>query len=447
MKYKTSLFIFRRDLRYDDNVALINACENSENVLCVFIFTPEQIKENKYKSDNCVQFMCECLKELDISFFYGENIKVIESIYSKHKFEAIYFNMDYTPYAIKRDAQISKWCKSHKIDCNISEDYLLHDMGSILTTSGESYVTYSAFRNKAKKMKVSKPVKLGKLKERIYKCKSISNQIKSSEFKQFYKSNSDIHVRGGRDNAVKILKSIGKFDKYDDTRNNPAIQTTNLSAYNKFGCISVRELYHVIKSKLGDHALIDQLIWRDFYYNLLYYFPHSQNYSFYKKYDKMKWEMNKIYFKKWCKGETGFPMVDAGMRQLNKTGFMHNRARMIVSQFLTKVLHIHWKFGEGYFAKKLVDYDPAQNVGNWQWNASTGVDRFRFGVRTMNPYNLGDDKEAEYIKKWVPELKNVPVKDIKKWDISHKKYETYINPIIDYSEQIKKFKNIYSQIE
>lgn len=448
MKYKTSLFIFRRDLRYDDNVALINACEDSEHVLCVFIFTPEQIKENKYKSDNCVQFMCECLKELDISFFYGQNIDVIESVYKKHKFEAIYFNMDYTPYAVKRDKQISKWCKKHKIQCEIHEDYMLHNMGSVLTATNEPYVTYSAFRNKAKKISVPKPRKLENLKKRIYKCEGVSNQIKITDIKKFYKSNKYIHVNGGRSNAIKILKNIKKFDKYDDTRNNPSIQTTNLSAYNKFGCISIRELYHVIKSKLGaDHALLDQLIWRDFYYNLLYYFPHSQDYSFYRKYDKIKWKMNETYFKKWCEGNTGFPMVDAGMRQLNKTGFMHNRARMIVAQFLTKTLHIHWKHGEGYFAKKLVDYDPAQNVGNWQWNASTGIDRFRFGIRTMNPYNIGEDKEANYIKKWVPELSNVPIKDIKSWDVNYKKYDTYTKPIVDYSEQIKKFKNIYNQIE
>lgn len=439
--FKKSLFIFRRDLRYDDNIALYNACKQSEKVMCVFIFTPEQIKKNKYKSNNCIQFMCECLSDLNISFFYGDNIQVIDALYKKYKYNAIYFNMDYTPYARQRDKTIMKWGKQNDVVVNVFEDYLIHPIGTILTSTGDPYVTYSAFRNNAKERNVDKPTKLGRLKSKLILCKS-SHQISKPEFSKFYTYNKNIHVHGGRANAIKILKNIKNMKNYDTIRNDTSVNTTNLSAYNKFGCISIRELYHIIHKKLGTHLLLDQLLWRDFYYNLMYYFPHSQNKSFYKKYDKMKW--TNTHFKKWCSGQTGFPLVDAGMRQLNQTGFMHNRVRMIVAQFLTKALLTHWKFGESYFATKLVDYDPSQNAGNWQWNASTGVDRFRFGVRTMNPSNLKSG-DIKYIKKWIPELKGVKGIDIKNWET---RFDTdiYLEPIVDYSDQTKKFKKIYNVV-
>ena len=443
-------------MRKDDNTALLEACKQSDEVLCVFIFTPEQIKENPYKSDNAVQFMCESLIELQktipLMMFYGDILAVLNKISKTFNFEAIFVNMDYTPYSTKRDKKIHQWAKKKEIDFLTAEDIMLQPIDAVLTADGNAYQTYGAFRNKSKKMNVRKPVKFPP----AWNKKLVANKIKidkvltSKDIKKFYKFNSDIHVHGGRKNAMDILNNLKDLKKYDDTRNFPSISTTNLSAYNKFGCVSIREVYHATISALGSGTgLIDQYIWRDFYYNLLYYNPHSQNNSYYPQFDKIKWDDDPKLFKKWTQGETGFPFADAGMRQMNETGYMHNRVRMVVANVLVKHMLINWKKGETYLAQKLVDYDPAQNVGNWQWNASTGVDRFAYGpFRPFNPFQSNKyDKDAEYIKKWVPELEDVPARDIHRWDQVCDKYIEkgigYPKPIVDYKSNQEEFKKRY----
>lgn len=450
-KYKRGLFIFRRDLRGFDNTALIKAVDECEEVLCVFIFTPTQITNNKYKSDACVQFMCESLiqlkKYVPVKFFYGEPSTVLPMLKEHFDFEAIYLNMDYTPYSRKRDAKIEKWAVHNKLGFHSSEDYMLHPLSdNILNGTNKPYTTYTFYKNAAKKLDVPFPKKLTK--ENFYTDR-IDGELTKENMAGFFTINKNIHVRGGRKNALAILKKIGTFGEYQFTRDLPAIETTNLSAYNKFGCVSPREIYHTITKSFEDHPLVDQLIWRDFYYYLLWYFPHSQNGSFHTKFDKFEWDDDKTMFKKWRTGKTGFPLVDAGMRQMNATGYMHNRVRMVCAQFLVKNLLINWKVGELYFATKLVDYDPAQNVGNWQWNASTGVDRFRFGIRMFSPFQSDKyDTEAIYIKRWIPELQNVSAKHIHTWSKDVKdNYEcTYPAPIVDYKEMAAEFKKRYTKI-
>jgi deoxyribodipyrimidine photo-lyase len=451
VRYKKGIFIFRRDLRGFDNTALIKATEECETVLCIFIFTPTQITNNKYKSDACVQFMCESLIQLQkyvpVKFFYGDIISVLKELYDCFEFEAIYVNMDYTPYSRKRDNNIEKWCGKQRMGFHSFEDIMLHPIfvegkPILLNKSDKPYTTYTFYKNVSKQLDVPRPQKLEK--SNFYTTK-IEGELSIEDMSGFFKVNKNIHVRGGRKHALKILKNMNMFSEYQYTRDLPAISTTNLSAYNKFGCVSIREVYHT----LPDHPLIDQLIWRDFYYYLLWYFPHSQNGSFHPKYDNIEWDDDKNLFKKWRTGNTGFPLVDAGMRQMNTTGYMHNRVRMVCAQFLVKNLLINWKIGELYFASKLVDYDPAQNVGNWQWNASTGIDRFRFGIRIFNPFQSDKyDPEAIYIKKWIPELENVTPKHIHKWSSSIKElYDTsYPSPIVDHKEKADEFKRRYQKI-
>jgi len=244
------------------------------------------------------------------------------------------------------------------------------------------------------------------------------------------------YVHGGRQEAVKTLKTAVRTQShYSKNHNDLDKQTTQLSAFIKFGCVSIREVYKTLRSKTD---IIRQLIWRDFYANILYSFPRVLGHTLKPNYDKIHWHHNKTWFEKWCKGETGFPIVDAGMRQLNATGYMHNRARLIVASFLVKNLLIDWREGEEYFASKLTDYDVASNNGNWQWIASTGADSQPF-FRIFNPWEQAKnyDPKCEYIKKWVPELKDVPDKDILKWETeweTHKDIK-YPKPIVDYKKQ------------
>lgn len=444
---KKALYVFRRELRTYDNTALIQACRECEEVVCVFIFTPEQIKNNPYKSNNAVQFMCESLEEvcddIPLKMFYGKNMAVISKIYKQYSFTDMYVNLDYTPFSTKRDDEISDWCKENKIRFHQIEDIMLFKLSDVVKSDGSPYKVYSAFRNKAKGLDVPKPVEFTDIMKKKVKNPTFEKTLKKSDLSKFYTKNPDIHVKGGRVAALDILDFMDDFKNYDQTRNSPSTPSTSLSAYNKFGCVSIREVYYATSKKTG---LIDQYIWRDFYYCLLYYFPESQNKSFKPEFQNIPWKNNEAWFKKWTTGTTGFPFVDAGMRQLNKTGYMHNRLRMVVANFLVKGLLIDWKWGELYFAQMLVDYDPAQNVGNWQWNASTGVDNFYFGpFRPFDPFQSRKyDNKAVYIKTWVPELNDVPPIDIHRWNLKHDQYEVdYPAPMIDYPPQQLKFQKWY----
>jgi len=439
-----TLFIFRRDLRLLDNNGLNYAMDNYDKIVPIFIFTPEQVtNKNKYKSNNAIQFMCESLKDLDselkkkgskLHIFCGENIEVLKKIIKNINVESIVFNMDYTPYAIKRDLEIEKLCKKENVKCDMKEDYLLSKIGEYNKKNGEPYTIFTPFKNNGLKYNVDKPdhsriknmVKLNKLKEdKIIK----------------YDENNKILVRGGRDNGLEYLRQIKNQKKYDKNRNILNISTTQLSAYIKFGCVSIREVYWEIVSEFGKgNSLLGQLFWREFYFYICYYFPEVLNgKNFNKKYDKIKWKWSKKHYDAWCNGETGYPVVDAGMRELNETGYMHNRARLITSNFLNRILGIDWRWSEIYFANKLTDYDPAVNSGNHQWIASVGVDPKPYFQRLFNPWIQSKkfDPEASYIKKWIPGLKNIPAKEIHNWE---KYFEDYNLDEIDYFEPIIEYK-------
>ena len=453
-KFENGLFIFRRDLRIIDNNGLNLLNEKCKNIFTIFIFTPEQVGSgNKYKSDNSVQFMIESLENLSkqisksgghLYTFYGHNDKIVADCIKALNINIVCFNLDITPYAKERDEKIIKLCEHMKTYVMYDYDYYLHQPGTIVNGSGEPYQKFTPYYNTALKKKIDSPA--GPRKIHFKRSEShIPNKISLEQaFNKFTKENPDILVHGGRPEAIKTLKTAVRTQThYPKTHNELDKQTTQLSAYLKFGCISIREAY---KALHGKRDIIRQLIWRDFYANILYSFPHVLGHAMKQKYNKVHWHHNNNWFKAWCDGDTGFPVVDAGMRQLNVTGYMHNRARLIVASFLTKTLLIDWREGEEYFASKLTDYDPASNNGNYQWVAGTGADSQPY-FRIFNPWRQTEewDPDCKYIKNWVPELANVPEKDILKWETEWVNYKDikYPKPICNYEEQKNKALKMY----
>lgn len=454
---ETSLFIFRRDLRLYDNTGLIEALNNSDTVIPIFIFTPTQLdsQRNKLKSNNCVQFMIESLKDLEANlekkggklyYFYGEPDKVVEQILESKNIDSVYVNRDYTLYSKKRDNKMEKVCKKNKVIFNSYDDSLLLPLHSVLTGSGTVYKVFTPFYNKAKGLPIPKPEANSR---KNYYSGSLKGQYKGS-IDKFYDNNPNIHVKGGRKAGKKILKELKEHKDYDKTRDTPSIETTHLSAYNKFGCVSIREVYWECVDQLGEsNGLVRQLFWRDFYYNIgAEYDDIWKGKPFYEKYEDLEWYGTSSQFKKWKEGKTGYPIIDAAMRQLNQTGYMHNRCRLIVANFLIKLVGINWKKGEYYFARQLVDYDPNQNNGNWQWVASTGAVSEQ-STRIYNPWSQTRkiDPKCEYIKTWLPELKDLPESDIFKWNVTYVEYDIdYPKPMIDYKEAREKGLKMYKAI-
>jgi deoxyribodipyrimidine photo-lyase len=457
-----SIFIFRRDLRSYDNTGLIKACKESSKVYPIFIINPIQVSEkNSYKSENSIYFMHESLIELDnlidnnLSFFHGDNTQVIdELIKNEHMKDVkkVYSNMDYTPYARKRDDELKKTLEKHNIEFVLIEDYTLTPLDAVKTDSGTPYTKFTPYKNKAKQIPVHKPVSFSN--EMMNKLSSITlknlkHLCELDILEKYYTPNKNVNVHGGRSLGLKIIKKSKNFDQYAENRNTLTYKTTFLSAYIKFGCVSLREIYHGFQKNISHTSpFFDELYWHDFYAQAIYHNPKVlEGKSMDKRFDQIEWNCEKDHFTKWCNGETGFPVVDAAMNQLNTTGFMHNRARMIVASFLVKTLLCDWRWGEKYFAQKLVDYDPSSNVGGWLWTAGGGFDSQPY-FRIFNPWTQSEkfDPNAEYIKEWLPELKDVSPKDIHTWNQSHSKYNLkYSKPIVDYSVNRTKALDLYKK--
>ena len=454
-KYENGLFIFRRDLRIVDNNGLQVLQALCKNIYTIFIFTPEQVtSSNPYKSDNSVQFMIESLQDLSSQIahgggklitFYGHNDKVVEDCIQALKIDIVCFNLDITPYARERDAKIIKLCEHMKTYVTYSYDYYLHEPGSVMNGTGNAYQKFTPYYHACLKKHVELPKKAGKL-NLARSSANIHGKISLEQaFRQFVGSqNADILVHGGRVNAIKQMRIAAKnIANYSKTHNDLDKPTSQLSAYIKFGCVSIREVYKAFKSK---HDFIRQLIWRDFYAQIMFFYPYVLGHAMKPKYNKIKWHHNTRWFDAWKKGITGIPIVDAGMRQLNQTGYMHNRARLIVMSFLIKTLLIDWRLGEKYFAKTLTDYDVASNNGNTQWIMGGGADSEPW-FRIFNPYLQAEnfDPDCIYIKKWVNELKDVPNDIILNWDTEwqNNKSLKYPKPIIDYAQQKEKCIKMY----
>jgi deoxyribodipyrimidine photo-lyase len=405
-----NVFWFRRDLRLEDNAALFHALSEEENVLPIFIFDKNILSELP-KDDARVTFIYQLLEHINnklqkhkssLAVFYGEPEKVFVEMIQEYQVSAVFANHDYEPYAIKRDTEISKLLKAHGIPFKTSKDQVIFEKSDIVKDDGTPYVVFTPYSKKwlgqfhKMEMRHYRPEDLL---ENMTKHAGLFPDLESLGFLQ-----SKIKVPD-----FDISKTL--IQHYEATRNFPAFdQTSKLSPHLRFGSVSIRKI--VEKANLeNDKTFLKELIWREFFMQILWHFPQTVTKSFRPKYDHIKWRYYETDFTTWCEGKTGYPIVDAGMRQLNETGTMHNRVRMIVASFLCKHLLIDWRWGEAYFALKLLDYEQSSNVGNWQWAAGSGVDAAPY-FRIFNPAEQVKkfDKNLEYIKKWVPEFdtKNYP---------------------------------------
>jgi deoxyribodipyrimidine photo-lyase len=460
-QYVKGLFIFHRDLRIVDNIGLIRSLVECETVYTCFIFTPEQVsKHNRYRSTRAIQFMIESLQELarDIQQYdgkliilYGDPIAMTRYLIHRLGVAAVYTNKDYSPYAIERERKTASLCKSLQKSFIETSDYYLYEPGSVVTSTNKYYQKFTPFYDAVVGRAV--PAPYPNYSRQYNGLSAFSGQLdymaslREMMSKYVGVPSETVVVHGGRENALIRLRQAGRRqDKYDSQRDFLEYETTLLSSFIKFGCISIREVYHAFVKAYGKHSgIVRELIWREFFAHILFGFSGVLNGYTYKN---VKWHTSPTRLEKWKRGQTGFPIVDACMRQLAETGYMHNRGRMIVANFLVKTLLIHWKHGEEYFAQMLVDYDPASNNGNWQSISGTGVDQKPY-FRDMNPWiqSAKFDPEARYIKHWVPELRNVDPNAIHKWELywNDTKYRgiKYYKPMVVYGEQKSKMLEMY----
>ena len=414
---KISIFWFRRDLRLHDNVALFNALKSGEKVLPIFIFDTS-ILDKLPKNDARVSFiikelrsMNEHLKSFDasIDILHGKPIEVFESLIKKYQIASVFTNQDYEPYAIRRDQEILELLKSENINFNSFKDQVIFEKNEITKKDGNPYVVYTPYSKKWIEAY-----------EQINHIHYSSEDLLSQLYTRSKAKELTLEELGFEETNTPIKNYIFNsriINEYEETRNFPALDNTSkLGPHLRFGTVSVRQMVSRAEEQ-ENKTFLKELIWREFFMQILWHFPHTHKDSFKPKYDRIVWRNNEDDFKKWCNGTTGYPMVDAGMRQLNNTGFMHNRVRMLVGSFLCKHLLIDWRWGEAYFAEKLHDYEMSSNVGNWQWVAGTGVDASPY-FRIFNPTSQIKkfDKDFSYIRKWVPDFQEL----------------TYPSPMVDH---------------
>lgn len=413
---KTTLFWFRRDLRLFDNAGLYKALKSSNHVLPVFIFDKHILDKLDDKKDARVAFIHETLAALkeelravgsDLLVYYGLPEKVWPKILKQYQVDEVFTNRDYEPYALQRDAKIKELLAKKAIPFHTFKDQVIFEKDEILKADETPYVVFTPYSRKwkaklATKNCVGKNIK-GSYYFQAYPTEAYHHNFQKSDELAFPTlpkmgfAPSDIEIPGTAV-AQKIIR------KYEEQRNFPGIKgTSQLGIHFRFGTVSIREKAR--KAEKLSAIYLSELIWRDFYSQILAHFPHVDGASFRAKYDLIEWRNNEKEFEAWCSGNTGYPIVDAGMRELNATGFMHNRVRMITASFLTKHLLIDWRWGEAYFALKLLDFDLASNNGGWQWAAGSGTDAAPY-FRIFNPYTQTDkfDKDRVYIDKWIPEL-------------------------------------------
>lgn len=408
MKQKVSIFWYRRDLRLDDNAGLHYALKSTYPVLPLFIFDRAILDKLDNKHDARVEFIHNALLDLhgqlascgsSIVIRYGKPVEVWKDLLEEYEIMEGYTNHDYEEYAIDRDRQVGALLNSKGIGFYTYKDQVIFEKNEILTGNKTPYTVFTPYSRKWKEQ-------LNKFYLKSYPNESYFNNLLKTEGLPIPNLNEIGFWKTGKTFPGKVIDEI-QISAYDKQRDIPSIQgTSRLSVHLRFGTVSVRKL--VQRALQLNEIWLNELIWRDFYMNILYHFPHINNgEAFRKEYDAIVWRNNEEEFKAWCEGRTGYPIVDAGMRELNETGFMHNRVRMITASFLVKHLLIDWRWGETYFAEKLLDYDFAANNGGWQWAAGSGCDAAPY-FRIFNPTTQTQkfDAELKYIKKWVPELNN-----------------------------------------
>ncbi|HRG37239.1 MAG TPA: deoxyribodipyrimidine photo-lyase [Bacteroidia bacterium] len=403
-----SIFWFRRDLRLEDNAGLYHALKEQENVLPIFIFDTDILNRLENKEDRRVEFIYENLKELkeklekqgtSLLVLHDTAPQAFESLIKKYNLNAVYTNHDYEPAAIKRDESIHKLLAKHHIEFKTFKDQVIFEKNEVTKDDGLPYTVFTPYMRKWKNA-------LNDFYLKSYPTKKYFPRFLPVEAFLF-PTLKEIGFRPTGYCYAKPTVDKSKISVYDKQRDYPAIHgTTRLSVHLRFGTVSIRQLVNIAREL--NETWLNELIWREFYMQILFHFPHVEKSSFKKQYDEIKWRNNEKEFQAWCEGKTGYPIVDAGMRELNTTGFMHNRVRMITASFLIKHLLIDWRWGEAYFAEKLFDFDLAANNGGWQWAASSGCDAAPY-FRIFNPTEQTKrfDPDQKYIKKWVPELEEL----------------------------------------
>lgn len=394
-----NIFWFRRDLRLKDNVGLYHALSQKENLIPLFIFD-KNIIDHLPKDDSRISFIYNQLRKINEELqSYGSSLLVLKGdpksafkkLILKYNINTVFSNEDYEPYALDRDKKVTEYLKHQDIFHKQYKDQVVFSPLEIMKDDGNPYTVYTPYKNKWLSRFRENPISIHD------EMNAVNFYKHSFDFPTIQQLDFEFSKNQVRDYTLKIL------DSYKENRDIPYNdQTSYLSVHLRFGTVSVREIITQLK---GNEVFLSELIWREFFMQILYNFPHVVNNSFKSKYDKIEWRNNKEEFKKWCEGKTGYPIVDAGMRQLNQTGYMHNRVRMIVAGFLCKHLLIDWRWGEKYFAKKLFDYELSSNNGNWQWAAGTGCDAAPY-FRIFNPFTQQKkfDKEFKYVKRWIDDF-------------------------------------------
>ena len=395
-----TIFWFRRDLRLLDNTGLNLALLKSKDVQPIFIFDKEIIDELP-NDDPRVNFIYDELQKINkelisynssLKVYHGSPLEVFKQLCKENSELKVYTNRDYEPYAIARDEEINKFLLENGSELISSKDQVIFEKNEVVKNDGLPYTVFTPFKNKW----------LAKFKEEGFYLELKLNS------ENFYKSNHEFPSMGElgfKKSSIKVPPfSLERVHNYEETRNFPSLDSTSkIGPHLRFGTVSIREIVSKVKD-LND-TYLSELVWREFFMQILWHFPKVVHENFRPKYNFIKWRNNDEEFEKWCKGETGYPLVDAGMRELNQTGFMHNRVRMVTAGFLCKHLLIDWRWGEAYFAKKLLDYELSSNNGNWQWSAGTGCDAAPY-FRVFNPSEQIKkfDKQNTYINKWVEDL-------------------------------------------
>ena len=429
MKHDITICWLRRDLRLEDNTALFHALQRPEKVLILFVFDKEILSRLEDKSDRRVAFIHETLVSMNqnlqkynasICVMHETSLAAFEKLNSEYNVKSIFCSRDYEATAIQRDLGIEQFAKENEIEFHAFKDQVNFEMSEVMKKDGTPYTIFTPYSKIWKQLYFSRERTFYPSEKHLSNLHPFQGTIPSLTVLGFEEIESG--VEGPRLN-LEIIKH------YKETRDIPSLEgTTRMGIHLRFGTVSVRHLAKVAAE--NNETWLNELIWREFFMMILYHFPQVEHQAFRKKYDAIKWRNNEDEFKSWCEGKTGYPIVDAGMRQLNETGWMHNRVRMIVASFLTKHLLIDWRWGEAYFAQKLLDYDLSANNGNWQWAAGCGCDAAPY-FRVFNPtlQTTKFDPKLIYIKRW-----------IENYD------ELYMYPIVDHDFARKRVLAAYQEV-
>lgn len=409
MKQAVNIMWFRRDIRLEDNAALYYALKDTNPVIPIFIFDRNILDDLEEKADRRVEFIRMAIEDMQeqlvtlgstLEVFYSKPEEVFKKLLEEHTIEKVFTNADYEEYAIDRDKAIRALLEKHKATLHIYKDQVIFDGREVLKDDGTPYTVFTPYSKRWKATLTDFYLKAYPTKKYFKNFyRHAPKRIPSLESMGFKAVGEPFPAEKAPDALIK---------HYSETRDYPGeAGTSRMGIHLRFGTISIRQL--ATRAKALNETYLNELIWRDFYHAILWHFPHvRQEKAFKPAYDNIKWRYDEKDFKRWCEGQTGYPIVDAGMRELNATGYMHNRVRMITASFLSKHLLIDWRWGEAYFAKKLLDFDYAANNGGWQWSAGCGCDAAPY-FRIFNPTTQTQkfDKDLKYVRKWVPEFESL----------------------------------------